>query len=76
MSTEATRRHQPNNPLFRDAFPPGTAVEVRNHYSMGWAHGFEIAAVEPLGCRLRRLSDGYILPTLFDLSALRQARDR
>lgn len=50
---------------------PGTPVEVRNGLSMGWAGGFEVAAVEHDGYRLRRLSDGSVLPAVFEPEFLR-----
>jgi hypothetical protein len=45
-------------------------VEVRNRYDGSWSHGFEIVESIPGQSgeprfRLRRLSDGYILPALF-----------
>ena len=45
--------------------PPGTAVEVRNHYDGAWARGFEVAGATGAGYRLRRVSDGRVLPGEF-----------
>ncbi|MBA3653966.1 MAG: hypothetical protein H0W70_07200 [Actinobacteria bacterium] len=46
---------------------PGTRVEVRRRFDQRWARGFEIAeAVQGDGYRLKRLSDGTVLPTSFD----------
>lgn len=43
-------------------------IEVRNRFDGSWSHGFEIvehvAGTDPR-FRLRRLSDGHILPALF-----------
>jgi len=50
---------------------PGTPVEVRNGLSMGWAGGFEVATVERDGYRLRRMSDGTVLPAVFEPEFLR-----
>ena len=50
---------------------PGTAVEVRNGLSTGWASGFEVATVERGGYRLRRLSDKAVLPAVFESKYIR-----
>ena len=57
---------------------PGTRVEVRSGDRSSWARGFEVAAVDGDGeqYRLRRISDGHVLPEPFDLEALRQERPR
>jgi hypothetical protein len=51
-----------------DALP--VVVEVRNRFDGSWSHGFEV--METAGddvsgpkFRLRRLSDGYVLPEWF-----------
>ncbi len=53
---------------------PGDAVEVLNRFDGAWHRGFEIAAVErnPFGpsYRLRRCSDGSVLPTTFPAGAI------
>ena len=55
--------------LSRDADPdmgPGTRVEVRSRFDDSWVRGFEIAeVVDGPHFRLRRLSDGAVLPTDF-----------
>ena len=49
----------------------GFLVEVRNRFDGAWSHGFAIVETIDDGTgevpryRLRRLSDGYILPSLF-----------
>jgi hypothetical protein len=51
----------------------GVPVEVRSRYDGRWNRGFEIA--EELGAdayRLRRLSDGSVLPAEFSPEDLRQ----
>lgn len=45
-------------------------VEVRNRFDGTWSHGFEvvesvIGEKDGTQFRLRRLSDGYLLPVLF-----------
>jgi hypothetical protein len=39
-------------------------VEVRTSLGL-WADGFEIVEQTPVGYRLRRMSDGVVLPTEF-----------
>jgi hypothetical protein len=45
---------------------PGMRVEVSTRFCGDWAAGFEIASVDDRGCRVRRISDGSLLPV--DLS--------
>ena len=51
---------------------PGTRVEVLSGYGTSWARGFEVANVEEGEYRVRRVSDGHVLPETFDAGALRQ----
>jgi hypothetical protein len=50
---------------------PGTRIEVRSRYDRRWARGFEVDAVvdeasdHPARYRVRRRSDGAVLPALF-----------
>ena len=50
------------------AGPPrvGTPVEVRCTFDGKWARGFELAETTARGCRLRRVSDHYVLPGEFE----------
>jgi hypothetical protein len=61
--------------LSRDADPdmePGTKVEVRSRFEDSWVRGFEVAEVlDHRLYRLRRLSDGHVLPTDFREADLR-----
>ena len=51
-------------------FDQQLVIEVRNRFDGSWSHGFEIVEhvagdrTEPR-FRLRRLSDGHVLPALF-----------
>ncbi len=57
----------------------GTRVEVRSKFDRGWARGFEVVeTVNDLnpGYRIRRRSDGSILPTVFDADDVREERRR
>jgi hypothetical protein len=58
---------------------PGTRVEVRTRFDMSWARGFEIAEVDEHGVtryRLRRRSDGSMLPAWFSDDDVREERRR
>jgi len=55
---------------------PGTAIEVRNRFDRRWAKGFEVSASDAEGYRVRRLSDGQELPTVFSTEDVRRHRDR
>jgi hypothetical protein len=53
---------------------PGTRVEVRNRYRHGWARGFEVAEVldeRTSRFRVRRRSDGSVIPAVFDAREIR-----
>jgi hypothetical protein len=52
-------------------FIMGAEVEVRTRYLDRWARGFEIVAVDDDGLRLRRQSDGEILPVAFGVGDVR-----
>ena len=49
----------------------GQQVQVHVRYTDSWATGFEVADVVPGGCRLRRKSDGSVLPVLIAADDLR-----
>lgn len=57
---------------------PGNPVEVRNRFDGSWSDGFEIAEVlgspRQSSYRIRRLSDGDVLPLLFDEEAVAEVR--
>ena len=46
-------------------------VEVRNRYDGQWVGGFQVVEEGPSGYRLRRLSDGAVLPEQFPTDAVR-----
>ena len=54
--------------------PPGTRVDVRNRFVGAWSHGFEIAEQVDEGYRVRRLSDGTVLPDVFPADDIRAER--
>lgn len=55
---------------------PGTRVEVRGRFDGTWSRGFEVAEVLPDGYRLKRLSDGTVLPVEFDVDDVRKEKRR
>jgi hypothetical protein len=56
----------------RGSVPAGSSVRVRNTLG-SWAGGFEIVSVTPAGYLVRRLSDGWLLPTPIPAEEIRQA---
>jgi hypothetical protein len=58
-----------------DAVALGERVEVRTRFDGGWSRGFQTIAIErddaDLAYRLRRLSDGAVLPALFPAEQVR-----
>ncbi len=68
-------------PLLPSAFMrQGTRVEVRARFDDRWARGFEVAEVVDEGdaarYKLRRRSDGSVLPALFVDDELREEKKR
>lgn len=59
---------------------PGTRVEVRSRFDRRWARGFEVDAIvaeadKPRpGYRIRRKSDGAVLPSLFVSDEVREEK--
>ena len=57
-------------------YPASTRVEVRNSFDGSWSQGFEVAEVTAAGYRIRRSSDGSVLPGEFDGPDVRKERRR
>ena len=55
---------------------PGNKVEVCSRYRRVWVSGFEVVDIEGDAYRLRRLSDRWVLPTLFPTADVRPVRAR
>jgi hypothetical protein len=59
---------------------PGEGVQVRNRFDGNWVQGFEVAEVteteHELQFRIRRRSDGAILPALFPEADVRRGEHR
>jgi hypothetical protein len=53
----------------------GEPVEVHTKFNDSWVRGFEIAEVAEGGYRVRRLSDGSLLPNLTGEEDVRPASD-
>jgi len=56
------------------SFRTGTEVEVLTRYEGHWVSGFAIASVDQDRFRLRRHSDGVVLPVSFSANQLRLRR--
>jgi hypothetical protein len=52
----------------------GTAVDVRSRYVGSWSAGFEVAQAVRDGYRVRRMSDGSVLPDVFTNDDVRAQR--
>jgi hypothetical protein len=50
----------------------GTPCEVLNQFERRWTRGFEVAESVGGGYRLRRLSDGSVLPVVFAVDTVRR----
>ena len=61
---------------FMEDLVAGTKVEVRRRFDQHWTRGFEIAEIVGDRYRLRRLSDGSVLPADFEGEELRPERKR
>jgi hypothetical protein len=59
-----------------DPIPVGTRVEVRSRFIGTWSRGFEIADHRQSSYRIKRLSDGSVMPDDFDPSDVRPERKR
>jgi len=59
-------------PTWPGALPAiGAKVAVRNRYLGTWSPGFEVVAMHRDGCRIKRTSDGAVLPDLIPFSEVR-----
>lgn len=60
----------------RAVLEAGTAVEVHTGFDRSWSSGFDVAEATDIGYRLRRRSDGTVLPVVFPFSDVRRERHR
>ena len=54
-----------------DVVAVGARVAVRNRYLGSWSPGFEVLAVHAEGCRIKRTSDGAVLPGIIAFGDVR-----
>ena len=52
----------------------GTRVDVRSRFVGAWSRGFEVEEAVADGYRIRRLSDGAVLPDVFSEDEIRPER--
>jgi hypothetical protein len=57
-----------------DDLRPGRRIEVRSRFDRSWSRGFEVVESVPGGYRIRRLSDGSVLPAVFEAKDVRRER--
>jgi hypothetical protein len=57
-----------------ERLPPGTKVEVRTSFDRSWSRGFEVAEGDGHCYRVRRLSDGVLLPVPVAAADVRRER--
>ena len=57
-----------------DPLDPGTKVEVRTGFDRSWASGFAVESVTDDGYRVRRRSDGEVLPVAMAFEDVRRER--
>jgi hypothetical protein len=50
----------------------GAPVAVRNRYLGTWSAGFEVVALHPQGCLIRRASDGSVIPEVIPFDDVRE----
>jgi anti-anti-sigma factor len=58
------------------SFRVGDRVEVMTHFTGAWVAGFEVASTSAIGCSVRRVSDGTVLPVPFGYDDIRPAPPR
>jgi hypothetical protein len=59
-----------------DTLEVGDRVEVRRRFDAQWARGFEVVELTDKGYRVRRESDGEVLPVEFSEDDVRRAHKR
>lgn len=60
-----------------DPLTDGTPVDVRSRFVGAWSRGFEVAErVADQGYRVRRVSDGTVLPDVFEEQDVRPQKRR
>jgi len=75
LSAEATNISATEPVGADELLQPGAAVEVRRRFDRAWARGFQVIDGDGSLFRLRRESDGAVLPVSFPATDLRLARN-
>lgn len=57
-----------------ELFTAGDEVEVRRRFDAQWVRGFEVVDVNAAGVRVKRVSDGEVLPVRFAVEEIRSER--
>jgi len=63
-----------NRATAKGTIAAGAKVEVRTGFDRSWTNGFTIEERTPDGYRLRRRSDGRVLPRIFSFEEVRRER--
>lgn len=58
----------------KGTIPVGAKVEVRTDFDRSWTNGFTVEERTPTGYRVRRRSDGQVLPHIFPFDDVRHER--
>ncbi|WP_426572026.1 hypothetical protein [Aquihabitans sp. McL0605] len=61
-------------PLRVTRLEAGTKVDVRTGFDRSWASGFQVESVTEAGYRVRRRSDGHVLPVAIGFDEVRRER--
>jgi hypothetical protein len=61
-------------PTSERVLDPGTKVEVRDAFEGEWHRGYVVDDVTAQGYRVRRASDGSVLPRALDRASVRRER--
>jgi len=59
------------SPSDNQSLSPGRHIEVRDRFTGTWSFGFDVAEVLGSAYRVRRLSDGAVLPVAFQSGDVR-----
>ena len=62
--------------IIGEAVDAGTRVEVRSRFDHSWSRGFEVEERTDAGYRIKRVSDGMVLPTEFSDDDVRPEKRR
>jgi hypothetical protein len=69
--TRSDQRDEASSPEPATRLRHGAEVEVLTRFRGDWAAGFVVESLREHGCRLRRMSDGVVLPVEFSYADVR-----